>query len=142
MAWLNTTPDKPDNNKRKEPPALTRIERYKATESTLLTMPDLEEEYYLVELWREIGMFQHGASGAIPLEWGEIKAYCDLTGVCLDPWEATTIRDLSKSYVSMLYQAREPNCKPPYVTSEYEDRRAKSQEDLAKLKQSVSSSKK
>jgi len=38
--------------------------------------------------------------GETPLGWSDLRAYADLTGVDLDPWEARALRDLSRTYLS------------------------------------------
>lgn len=136
MAWLNTTPEKRDENQK---PTQTRREKFEIVKSTLLAMPefDLGEEY-LLATWREIGMFGHGAMGAVPLTWSEIKAYCELTGVKLDAWEVSVIMRLSRAYVSMLSEAKSPDCAPPYITDEYLDKRKKAAEDAAKMRDKTS----
>lgn len=133
MAWLNSTPEKRDENQK---PTLTRREKYERVGSSLLAMPEFDKgEEYLLATWREIGMFGHGAMGAVPLTWSEIKAYCELTGVNLDVWEVGVIMRLSRAYVSMLSEAKNPDAEPPYITDEYLEKRKKAAQDAAKLRE-------
>jgi len=56
-----------------------------------------------------------GGMGAAELTWQEIDAWCGRTGIDLDPWEARTIRRLSRTYVHQQHDARKPDCPEPYA---------------------------
>ena len=62
----------------------------------------------------EIGPTSISGMGEAPVSWETIDAWQRLTGIELDPWEARTIRRLSSAYVGQRYEARKPNCPPPY----------------------------
>jgi len=51
--------------------------------------------------------------GEGPVSWIEINAWCERTGIELDPWEARTIRALSTAYVAQAHKSRKPDCPSP-----------------------------
>lgn len=53
--------------------------------------------------------------GKTPLNWAEIKAYSDLSGIELSGWEARNVIMMSRGYCSMNYIATEERpAKPPW----------------------------
>ena len=52
--------------------------------------------------------------GEVPISWQEIKAWQELVGIELKQWELNAIKDASSAFVSMLQQARNVNCPPPF----------------------------
>lgn len=42
----------------------------------------------------------HSGSGALPIGFGEIKAWAELTGTCPSPWEVQAIRSLDREYLA------------------------------------------
>ncbi|MBO9724309.1 MAG: hypothetical protein J7530_08040 [Novosphingobium sp.] len=62
----------------------------------------------------EIGpMTGEGAIG-----WQDMDAWSRLTGIELDPWEARTLRRLSRSFVNQRWDARKDNCPEPRVQAD------------------------
>ena len=47
----------------------------------------------------------YGMSGPNPLSWGDIKAWCDLTGVHLEPWEADMLKALDMVWVRAMNES-------------------------------------
>lgn len=47
--------------------------------------------------------------------WRDLEAWCGLTGITLDPWEARLIKRLSAEYASMRYKAEKAECAAPYT---------------------------
>lgn len=80
-----------------------------------LNMPPVNGGEYLVSSWHKCGMCLQGMSGAIPLTWQELDAYCSRSGANLDGWESEQIIAMSRAYVNMSRKADELNCHAPYV---------------------------
>lgn len=54
---------------------------------------------YLLELYHEFGAFRHvGDYGEQPCDWVQLKAFCDMTGRTLTPWERGVFRRLDNAY--------------------------------------------
>jgi len=48
-----------------------------------------------------------------PIGWQDILAWSSISGVDLTPWEATTVRRLSKALVNQRHDAKKPTCPEP-----------------------------
>lgn len=54
---------------------------------------------YLLDLYAEFGEFRHvGDYGEQPCDWVQLKAFCDMTGHTLTPWERSVFRRLDNAY--------------------------------------------
>lgn len=78
-------------------------------------MPKLGSESYLLDVLFEIGTSKQGANGLIPLDWVDIKAYCDLTATQLTREEVLIIKSLSSDFVSQINASRNPHEPPPFA---------------------------
>ena len=65
-------------------------------------MPLLECGHYLIDLLHNAGTVTYNDGIAKRLSWSELKAWCDLTGLRLCPFESATIMMLSAAYADML----------------------------------------
>ena len=74
---------------------------------------DVGEFAYLLGYFSEIGAGKQTGGMFVPLEWPDIKAWIDITGINLDGWEARTLLDMSFGYVESYDAARQPTCFPP-----------------------------
>jgi hypothetical protein len=83
-----------------------------------MDMPDIEHGAYLLEYLSEIGEARHSGTMLSPVDWQEIKAWQDATGVELSAWDAKVIRRLSSVYVAQYFDAGDPNCPPPWMPSQ------------------------
>ena len=63
-------------------------------------MPQIKNYLYLLDYTKDMGLYSSGGMGIIPLSYVEIKAYRDLMGLNLTPFEVSTIRDISIAYTS------------------------------------------
>lgn len=91
-------------------------------------MPPLGAGAYLVEILFEVGPSRPtGMGGHTPISDLELAAWMANQHVSLNPWEAKTVRQLSREYAAMLSEAVEPNTPPPWVDPNImtEERRAK-----------------
>ena len=63
-------------------------------------MPIIKNYDYLLVYLQEIGFYQSGGMGIVPISFTEIKAYLDLMGIRLSSFEVSTLRKMSVAYVS------------------------------------------
>lgn len=75
-------------------------------------MPDVAGLTPIVDLFIEMMGPYMGGLEVLTLQ--EIKAWCDLSGITLTPWEATTIRNMSRSYVVQFNRSNGTMESPPY----------------------------
>lgn len=61
-------------------------------------LPDLSPLECLHEVWREAGMAAIGANGYIPLSWQELRAFSQMRGRKVEPYEASCIMDMSIAF--------------------------------------------
>lgn len=118
MAWLYATPRSSDP---KRPNSESRYQKFRriadsGRDAPHLEMPEIEGGAYLIEYLAEIGEAKHGSTGIVPIEWIDIKAWQDVTGMVLNMWEAKTIKYLSAVYVNQYIEAGDPNCPPPWMS--------------------------
>lgn len=91
-------------------------------------MPNLGDGAYLVEILFEVGPSKPtGMGGHRPIDDLDLAAWMSNQNVRLSPWEARTVRQISREYAAMLSEAVEPNTPPPWVDAKAmdEERRAK-----------------
>lgn len=64
-----------------------------------------EELGYLWNVFVKLGRTRgRGGFGPAPITFSEMRAYCQMTGDDLLPWEVEVIRDLDDAYLSSLAQ--------------------------------------
>lgn len=85
MAWLNTIPDGDKSTR----------QSWLEANGYEVVYPECDADYILVYL-QEIGM----SLGDQPLNFSEIRAYQDVTGIDLQSWESRIIKRLSVAYLS------------------------------------------
>lgn len=98
--------------------ARSRFEAFEAKEkdggvAPLLQLPPIDTGGHLVDHLLKVGP---GSDGK-PITFVEIKAWCELTGVVLTSWEASTLHGLSVSYMAEYGQADEPDRPPPFTSA-------------------------
>lgn len=57
-------------------------------------------------------------AGEGPIDWQDMLAWSQLTGIDLNPWEARTLRRLSRAFVNQRYDARKANSPEPRVQAD------------------------
>jgi len=80
----------------------------------LIVLPD-NPAPHIAEWLFEIGPTVPNGMGEAAIGWPDIDAWCRRTGIDLDPWEARTIRRLSKAFIAQRHDARKPDCLAPYA---------------------------
>jgi len=68
-----------------------------------------------------------------PVTFEEIRAWLDLTGSNLTPWEAETLRVLSEAYVVQLAKSHSPDSQPPYDARSVDEMRERTQNQFERL---------
>lgn len=77
-------------------------------------MPSVEGVGYLIDfLWR-VGPTMDSGMGRLPLSESELAAWQFNSGVRLSPWEAESLRRLSREYLGQSQQAEKHDCPAPY----------------------------
>lgn len=83
-------------------------------------MPKIEYGQYLLDYAFEIGPSRSSGQGPLTIEWVDIKAWCELTGVILDLWELLVIREISKAFVAQYYVSEGAIVPSPYQPAEFD----------------------
>ena len=73
-------------------------------------MPALEGAGYLIGYLYAVGPTMGGG----PITHGELRAWMDLNGVELQPWEVRFLRRLSNEYLIESHRATKRDCAPPW----------------------------
>lgn len=68
-----------------------------------------------------------------PLDFAEIRHWCDLTGTELTPWESETLRVLSEAYVVQLSKSHDPNAEPPHDARSLDEMRERTSNQFQRL---------
>ena len=81
-------------------------------------MPPIKAGGYLLEVLFEVGPTKPaGMAGQVGIDEIDLMAWQTNQGIGLTGWEARTIRLLSREYASMLVEASDPQCPPPWVAT-------------------------
>lgn len=71
---------------------------------------------HLIDWLMEIGPLGTGGMGPVPVSWAEIEVWQRVSAIELRPWEARTIRRLSREFLDQMTKSKEPSCPAPYST--------------------------
>lgn len=121
LAWLNAVPERADSDKSKTR-AVSRLEalrRLRKDDHYMPGVPPVEVGAHLAMWLFEIGPVMASGMGSAPISESEMRAWQDNTCTRLTPWEARTIRALSRSYVAELSEAVDRVRPPPWGADEY-----------------------
>ena len=77
--------------------------------------PDIKGFEYLLRFLSEMGWYEMGISGAIPLSYTEIYSYMQSTNTPLSPKEVKLIRKMSEEYITFAMD-KNPAATAPYST--------------------------
>lgn len=72
----------------------------------------------------EIGPTVPTGMGEAAISWEAMDAWCNRTGVDLDPWECRTLRKLSQAFINQRHDAKKPDCPAPYSIEAIEAQQA------------------
>ena len=117
-AWLNT----PTRNQKGEtqPTRLERMRKARENEHYSPEMPPIHPAVRcLVTYLFEVGPVMAGGAGPMAITQGELRCWQDNTRIRLTPWQARTLRQLSRDYLTESVTAADSHAFPPW-TSETE----------------------
>lgn len=63
-----------------------------------IPMPEIPDDSDVIRALDELGWALSGGMGVVSISYVEIKAYMELTGEKLSPWEVTMVRRMSEAY--------------------------------------------
>jgi hypothetical protein len=115
-AWLNAAPERPKNDT-SELPRLSRLEKMRKERKDDKydpDMPPLEGADHLLSYLLEIGPTMAAGGYPGPITHEELRAWIDLTGIELQPWEARFLRRLSHEYLAESHKAEKSDCPAPW----------------------------
>jgi hypothetical protein len=78
------------------------------------SFPDIKKGRELTNMLFQIGVYKQGFSGIVPVDWVDIKAWSDLTGVVLTGEEARILRKLSEDYCQQFSTSKHITTKSPF----------------------------
>lgn len=87
-------------------------------------LPPISAGAHLVTYLFEAGPDAPGPMGPVELAHADIAAWRANTGTHLTPWEARTLRDLSRAYVAARHAGAEDGAPPPYTHRTTDEQRA------------------
>lgn len=118
-AWLNAIPEKPENDKSKEPnKPRSELFSEKLADGETLEMPPCDA-FYMVAFLFELGPTVAAGMGNGPITHSEIAAWMDNTGIALNAWEARTLKRLSLEYLGESQRATAIDTPAPWLEAEY-----------------------
>jgi hypothetical protein len=120
-AWLNAIPDRAKHDK-PDAARASRIEKMRANwtqsgkheDDFSPDMPPLDSAEYLIAYLFEIGPAAVAGMGIAPIAHVEMRAWSELTGIDLQPWEVRILRRLSRDYVVESQRATKSDCPAPW----------------------------
>lgn len=112
LAWLNTAP-KSSGKVSDRQEDQTRLERLNKAGERPLLPPNPAP--YLSEWLFDIGPSGTSGMGEAPIDYRDLVAWQEISGVELMPWEAATIRRLSRDFVAERHRAKEASAPAPYT---------------------------
>lgn len=121
LAWLHTAPQPKDSariSKRTPAKPQPRMQAY-IDKGIDLPLPDAGCAAHLVGYLFDAGPMSYGAAGAVPLQWQDLTHWQHNSGIALQAWEATTLRRLSRDYVTASQEAESPTCPAPWLPEDH-----------------------
>lgn len=76
------------------------------------------DAHYLASYLFEIGPTSPSSAGEAPVTHSELAAWMGNTGICLNPWEARTLRRLSIDYLNESQKATKRGHPAPWQSQE------------------------
>jgi len=68
---------------------------------------------YLFDYLLKIGAMTFNGMANVPLNWQDINAWVQVTGIALDAWEASVIHKASEIYVNQIEFSKKPDAPMP-----------------------------
>jgi hypothetical protein len=85
------------------------------------SFPDIKQGKFILDLMSDIGWSKQGAMGLVPLDWVDIKAFSDLTGIIFTKDESILIKKLSENFVSQMHDSKYTDTYAPYLDEREKD---------------------
>ena len=79
------------------------------------SFPIVEQGKFILDLMGDIGWSKQGGMGLAPIDWVDIKAFSDLTGIVFTKDEAILIKKLSEDFVSQMHESKYNDVFAPYL---------------------------
>lgn len=136
-AWLDAVPDAPDlqvvsrlseRNAQAKPERVARGKKI-LEDGAPLPLPEIDA-VYLVDALFDVGPVKAGGMGPVPIDSHDLVAWQAERGIVLTPWEAQTLRRLSRDYVFESSRATKPDCPPPWTGESTKDRRERAEKQI------------
>lgn len=115
MAWLSSVPAAAQRTPAAQRDMRTRGERLRDDGADHLPVPPVAAGGQLIEWFFDVGPVAAGGMGPVPLAYTDLQAWAQITGAPLEPWQATTLRRMSRAYVAELRTAEDPAAVPPWT---------------------------
>jgi hypothetical protein len=100
-----------------KPPAADRRSRQKRLEDAggEAYLPEISAASHLARYLMDVGPVCAAGMGAAPISFSEMRAWQEISGIPLTPWEGRVLRELSQAYLAERNAAGdEPNRPPPW----------------------------
>jgi hypothetical protein len=120
LAWLSAVPEPLDSDRTAKlaHDRMTRAERFERFDMRA-EMPQTHGGEFLLDYLWSIGPSTFTGMGAAPISYSELLAWQQMSGIDLSPWEAETLRAMSRAYVGESQRALARDCPPPFGDSPY-----------------------
>lgn len=118
MGWLHAVPERKPIKGSAPPsgPRLTRLQRMQADGVKHIALPPVPPEAaYLFDCLLEVGPASVNGMADAPVSWDELRTWQQMVGIELSPWEARTVRQLSRAYVAERTAATDPMRPAPWA---------------------------
>ena len=112
MGWLAATPRPYPGARPENAPKMSRAEQFERS-GTAPAMPPLSTPWFIERL-TEIGIVEPSGMGQGPISWTTLRAWQQLTGTPLAPWEARLLRALSAAFLAARNEGEDPLAQPPF----------------------------
>jgi hypothetical protein len=114
----------PRSDKPGQQPETSRLQRMRRTrgdEGYTPSMPPAGAAAYLLDYLFEVGPTMAAGAGEAELSHQEIESWARLRRIELTPWEARTLRRLSRDYLAEKHAAEDPRARAPWTSQNPED---------------------
>ncbi len=105
------------------PDTRSRAERLRDDGIDPVPMPPITAGMHLLEWFLDVGPVAPGAMGPVPIGYTDLQAWAQLSGTPLQPWQAATLRRMSRAYAAELRAAEAHDAPPPWASSPTQQQR-------------------
>lgn len=118
LAYLSAVPRQPERKNRSladtsaEEKPISRLKRMEA-DGVTPDMPPVSAPF-LIGWLMEIGPVEAAGMDRAPISWATMRAWEQIAGISLEPWQARLLRRLSADYLSENRAAEDPDAVAPW----------------------------